>query len=146
MDSNAIQDGMPPPVAAHGDTDSNASVLEDAQSLWHDLLGLGHDRLRLAGLETRQAGLSLVNMVMAGVLVAGLLCGAWLGLMAAAVLGLVENGVMVKNAILLAVALNLLFALTLCRVIRHKSHFLQFPATLRSLQHKPPGHRDTKKA
>lgn len=137
---------MPPPTAAHGDTDSDASVLEDAQSLWHELLGLGHDRLRLAGLETQQAGLSLVNMVMAGVLVAGLLSGAWLGLLAVAVLGLVEYGVMVRNAILFAVALNLLFALILCRVIRHKSHCLQFPATLRSLQHKPPAHRDTKKA
>jgi uncharacterized membrane protein YqjE len=146
MDSNSIKDGVPPPIATQGDTDSDASVLEDAQSLWHELLGLSHDRLRLAGLETQQAGLSLVNMVMAGVLVAGLLCGAWLGLLAAAVLGLVENGVLASSAILFAVALNLLLALIFCRVIRHKSHFLKFPATLRSLHYSPPGHRDTKKA
>jgi uncharacterized membrane protein YqjE len=146
MNSTTIKDGMPPPTATHGDTDSDASVLEDAQSLWHELLGLSHDRLRLAGLETRQAGLSLVNMVMAGVLVAGLLCGAWMGLLAAVVLGLVENGFMSSSAILLAVVLNLLLALIFCRVIHHKSHCLQFPATLRSLHHNPPGHRGTKKA
>lgn len=135
---------MPPPTRTHGDSDT--SVLDDAQSLWHELLGLGHDRLHLAGLETRQAGLSLVNMVIAGVLVAGLVSGAWLGLLAAAVLGLVENDVQVRSAILFVVALNLLLALILCRVIRHKSHCLQFPATLRSLHHNPPGHRGTKKA
>jgi uncharacterized membrane protein YqjE len=146
MDSNTIKDRMPPPTATHGDTESNASVLEGAQSLWHELLGLSHDRLRLAGLETRQAGLSLVNMVMAGVLVAGFLCSAWMALLAVAILMLVENGVMVRNAILFAVALNLLLVLILCCVIRHKSHCLQFPATLRSLHHSPPRHRDTKKA
>jgi uncharacterized membrane protein YqjE len=141
MGSNTIEDG-PLPAATHGVNGSDPSVLENAQSLWHELLGLGHDRLRLAGLETQQAGLSLVNMVMAGVLAAGLLCAAWLGLLAAAVLGLVENGVMVRNAILFAVTLNLLLALILCRVIRRKSHFLQLPATVRSLQ---PGRRDINK-
>lgn len=143
MDSNTVDNGMPPSTVATG---SNAGVLEDAQALWHELLGLSHDRFHLAGLETRRAGLSLLNMVMAGVLAAGLLCGAWMGLLVAAVLGLIENGVMVSSAILFAVALNLLLALIFCRVIHNKSHWLQFPATLRSLHHNPAGHRDTKKA
>ncbi|MEQ1739053.1 MAG: phage holin family protein [Methyloglobulus sp.] len=148
MDSNAIKDGMPPPTATHGVNESDSSVLEDTQSLWHELLGLSHDRFHLAGLETQQAGLSLVNMVMAGVLVAGLLCGAWLGLLAAVVLGLVENGFMSSSAILLAVVLNLLLALIFCRFIRHKSHYLKFPATLRSLHPSNgiPGHEKVTRA
>jgi hypothetical protein len=52
------------------------------------------------------------------------------------VLGLIDNGVMASSAILLAVALNLLFALILYRVMRRKSRYLQFPATLRTLQAK----------
>ncbi len=147
MESNTIEDGMtgiPSPTATRRDNEGDSSVLEATQSLWHDLLGLGHDRFRLAGLETQQAGLSLVNMVIAGVLVAGLLCAAWLGLLAAAVLRLVENGVMASSAILLAVALNLLLALIFFRFIRHKSHYLKFPATLRSLRpNGSPGQGDT---
>jgi hypothetical protein len=143
MDSKLSDAVTPPPAAAPGDTGSTASVGEDVQSLWHELLGLSHDRLLIAGLETQQAVLSLVSMVMAGIVVAGSLFGAWLGLLVAAGFGLVENGVTASSAILLAVALNLLLALVLVRVIRHQSHWLKFPATLRSLRHTPPEHRDT---
>ncbi len=136
---------MPPPAATGSGAEGGSNVLEDAQSLWRELLGLSHDRLLLAGLETQQAGLSLANIVIAGVLVAGLLCAAWLGLLAAAVLELVENGVMASSAILFAVALNLLLAFIFCRVIRHKSHCLLFPATLRSFHHTATGYQDTKK-
>ena len=124
---------------------SDSTVLEVVQSLWHELLGLTHDHLLLATLETRHAGESLVSMIMAGVMVAFLLSGAWMGLMVAAVLGLIDNGIVASNAILLAVAFNLLFALILIVVIRRKSHSLQFPATLRSLQAPPPVHKDAQK-
>jgi len=137
---------MPPPYATQGNNEDNASVVENAQSIWHELLGLSHDRLHLAGLETQQAGLSLVSMVTAGVLVASLLSVAWLGVLVATVFWLIENGLTASSAVLFAVALNLLLALILVRVIRHKSHYLQFPATLRSLHPNSPGHRDTKKA
>ena len=135
---------MPPPYATQGNNEDNASVVENAQSIWHELLGLSHDRLHLAGLETQQAGLSLVSMVTAGVLVASLLSVAWLGVLVATVFWLIENGLTASSAVLFAVALNLLLALILVRVIRHKSHYLQFPATLRSLHSNSPGHRDTK--
>ena len=115
-------------------------MLEDAQSLWHELGGLIHDRFRLVALETQRAGKTLVDMIMAGVMVGVLLIGAWLGLMAAAVLELVEGGVVAtSSAILLAVASNLLIALILFGVIRRKSRYLQFPATLRSFQTTPFG-------
>jgi hypothetical protein len=145
MDPDAIEDETPPAgqTATPGDQVSDSTVLEDAQSLWHELRWLTHDRFWLAALETRRAGESLVSMITAGVMVAFLLSSAWLGLMAAAVLGLIANGVMASSAILLAVAFNLLLALILCLVMRRKSRYLQFPATLlRSLQTKPTGRRE----
>ena len=61
-----------------------------------------------------------------------------MGVMVAVVLGLIENGISASDAIMLAVALNLLLALILIVVIRRKSRSLQFPASLRSLQAQPP--------
>ena len=146
MDRNAVEDETPRQTATHSDPVSGSTVLEDAQSLLHELGGLTHDRFRLAALETRRAGESLVAMIIAGVMVAFLLSSAWLGLMAAAVLELIDNGIVASSAILLAVAFNLLLALILCRVMRRKSRYLQFPATLRSLQAQPPGRRDAQKS
>lgn len=146
MDPDAIEEETSGQTATCGNPVSEFTVLEDAQSLWRELRGLTHDRFRLAALETRRAGESLVSMIVAGVMVAFLVSSAWLGLMAAAVLGLIDNGVVASSAILLAVAFNLLLALILSGVIRRKSRYLQFPATLRSIQPMPPGHPDTEKS
>ena len=132
MNPDALEDESPGQTATCGDPGSGSGMLEDAQSLWHELRGLIHDRFRLAALETQRAGKSLVDMIVAGIMVAVLLISAWLGLMVAAVFGLVENGIAVSSAILLAVDFNLLLALILFGVIRRKSCYLQFPATLRS--------------
>ncbi len=145
MERDAVEDDTPGQTATRGNPMSDSSVLDDAQSLWHELRGLTHDRFRLAALETQRAGKSLVTMIVAGVMVAGLLSSAWLGLMAVAVLELVKNGIVVSSAILLAVAFNFLLALILFVVIRRKSRYLRFPATLRSLQPVPPRHRDSEK-
>ncbi|MDD5322464.1 MAG: phage holin family protein [Methylococcales bacterium] len=146
MNPDAIGDETPGQAATRGNPVSSSGVLEDAQSLWHELHELIHDRIRLAGLETQRAGKSLVDMIMAGVMVGMLLISAWLGLMAAAVLELVEHDVVATNsAILLAVAFNLLLVLILFGVIRRKSRYLQFTATLRSFQTTPAGRRDTEK-
>lgn len=145
MNANTL-DEAPKQTATRSDPMNSSSLLDDARDLWGEVRGLSHDRFQLAALETQHAGVSLVNMIIAGVLVAGLLCGAWMGLLSAAVLGLIENGVMVRSAILLAVVLNLLLALIFCRVIHRKSRYLKFPATLHSLKPEPPGHRDTEKS
>jgi len=76
-------------------------VLEDARTLWNELRGLTLGRFRLALWKTQQAGNSLVTMIMAGVIVAVLFGSAWLGLVAAAVLWLVENGVVVASSAIL---------------------------------------------
>ncbi|CCE24261.1 phage holin family protein [Methylotuvimicrobium alcaliphilum] len=120
---------------------SETAILEDTQSLWHELHGLAYDRLRLATLETQRAGQSLVTMIISGVMIALFLSSAWLGVMAVVVVELIEKDVTLSNAILLAVVVNLLIALVLFNVIRLKARDLGFPATLRSLQprHKPSG-------
>lgn len=146
MGSDGLEQRASGQTAAHDDSVNGSGVLQDIQTLWNDLRVLTHDHFRLAALEARQAGESLVSMIVAGAMLAVLLCGAWLGLMAAAVLGLVENGVVASSAILLAVACNLLLALILCGVIRRKSRYLQFPAVLRSLQPTPSNHRNAEKS
>ncbi len=103
--------------------------------VWGELRGLAHDHLQLAALETQRAGESLVTMITAGMMVAGLLLSGWLGLMAAVVLVLTSRNIMaIDSALLLAVAGNLLVALIFCGVIRRRSHHLRFPANTRSLQ------------
>ncbi|WP_374089617.1 hypothetical protein [Methylomicrobium lacus] len=81
MNQDAIGDENPGQAATRGDPVSGFGVLEEAQSLWYELCGLTHDRFRLAALETQGVGKSLVDMIVAGVMVGVLLIGAWLGLM-----------------------------------------------------------------
>lgn len=131
MKPDTAEKGYPYQTAVGG-----SGVLEDAQSLWEELHGLAHDRFRLAGLETRRAGESLVVMVAAAVMLAILLGGTWLGLLAAAVLWLITLGFGASSALMLAVACNGLAAYGLWGLIRRQSRHLQFPSTLRSLQPK----------
>ena len=140
-----MEDKAPKQTATQVDPAGGSNLVEAGLSVLHEFQGLAHDRFRLAALETRRAGESLVGMFVAGVMVAVLLISAWLGLMAAAVLALVENGLEASSAILLAVACNMLLALILCGVIRRKSRYLQFPATVRSLQAVPQGQRNEEK-
>jgi len=121
----------------------DSAVLEDAWALWQLLRELGHDHLLLAALETRRAGESLVAILAAGIMLAVLLISAWLGLLAAAVLELIANGMSASSAVLLAVAFNLLLVLIVCIVIRRKSYYLQFPALLGRLQ---PRQSNTKRS
>jgi len=141
MHPDAVKDQTAGQTAKHEVPPSGSGVLEDAQLLWHELRGLSVDRFRLAALETQRAGDSLVSMIISGVMIAVLLMSAWLGLQAAAVLVLIENGFDASSVILLAVAANLLLTLILFGVIRRKSRFLQFPSTLRSLQSITPERR-----
>jgi len=136
-DTSAYSSQAPGQTESCDESAGGSGVLDDSKALFYELLGLIHDRFRLAALETQRAGQSFVAMIMAGVMIAVLLNGAWLGLLAAGVFWLVDNGVAASSAILLAVALNLLLALILFGVIRHKRRSLKFPATLRSLQPLP---------
>ena len=121
--------------AAFSNLGHSASLPKEVALIWGELHGLAHDHLQLAALETQRAGESLVTMITAGMMVAGLLLSGWLGLMAAAVLALTSRDIMASDsALLLAVAGNLVVALIFCGVIRRRSHHLRFPASTRSLQ------------
>ena len=134
MDPVTVEPAVGSRVAA-SDSDRPVGLLKETTRLWDELHGLAHDHLQLAALETQRAGESLVTMITAGMIVAGLLLSAWLGLMAAAVLALTSNGIMESDsALLLAVAVDLLVALLLCGVIRRRSHHLRFPANTGSLR------------
>jgi uncharacterized membrane protein YqjE len=134
MSAQAEIDQKPEQTATQNESLDDSGVLADVKSLWCELRGLSVDRLRLAALETQRAGDSLVAMIIAGIMVAALFTIAWLGLLVAAVMALIDNGLAACSAILLAVVFNLFLALILLAVIRRKSRYLQFPATLRSLQ------------
>ncbi|ASF46587.1 phage holin family protein [Methylovulum psychrotolerans] len=134
MDTDTVKSGQ---AASGGAARQDASIWEDVESLWYQWRGLGYEQFHLAALETRRAGESLVVMLIAGVMLAVLLLGAWLGILAAAVLALIGQGWPASGALLVAVMVNLLLALVLAWVIRRKSRFLQWPALVHSLQPKP---------
>lgn len=146
MNPSTVKDQASAQTAQGGEPQNGSGVLAEAQLLWDELRGLGVDRIRLAALETQRAGDSLVSMLISGVMIAVLLLSAWLGLQAAAVLLLIENGFAPSSVILLTVAANLLLTLILFGVIRRKSRFLQFPSTLRSLQPLSQGRLDAEKS
>jgi uncharacterized membrane protein YqjE len=125
------------PAGASDALGNETGLLQDVRFLWHELRSMVHDQLTLAALETRLAGESLVQMLIAGVLIAVLLISAWLGLMAAGIVWLVSLGFVAALAILGAVAANLLAAGILYTFLRRRSRHLQFPSTLRSLRPLP---------
>jgi hypothetical protein len=145
MDPHTPAHKNPGHKPTHDEPQPNSSgVVENAQSLWHEVLKLGHDSFSLVALEIRRAGESLLDMMLAGVAIALLMTTAWLGLMAALVLGLVEQGFLASNAMLIAVACNCLLALGFYGVITRKRRYLQFPATLRIIKPKPTVHAEIK--
>ena len=87
--------------ATSSDPGHRAGLSKEAELLWCELRGLAHDHLQLAALETQRAGESLVTMITAGMIVAGLLLSAWLGLVGAAVLALTGSGVIANDSALL---------------------------------------------
>jgi hypothetical protein len=118
--------------------------MDEVRHIWAEFRLLIHDHLRLATLETRLVAESLVSMIATSVAVMLLLVTAWLGLISAAVVFMVERGLSVSGAILIAVAANVLVAFLLGIAIRRQVSHLQWPATLRSLRpssaelHQPP--------
>ncbi len=130
-----------PPQAA-----SETELLAKALALWLELRELSLDHFRLAALETQRAGLSLITMLVAGIMLAIMLNGIWFGLMAALVAGLLENGLALSSAILLTTGLSLLAALILIVIIRRKSHYLSYPALRRSLKPQSTPQRKAKKS
>lgn len=117
-----------------GTTATGPGLLEGAGGLLREFQGVAHDYAVLAALETKRAGMSLVIMLAAGVMMAILLISAWLGLVTAGVFGMIAAGMAAWLAILIAVVANLALAVGLYVVIHYKRRYLAFPATLRNLR------------
>lgn len=146
MEASSVSVEKPNPAALGDSAPDNAGLLDEVRSLWRELHGLAHDQFALAALEVKLAGVTLVRMVVAGVMVAVLLVSCWLGLVGAAVLWLVSEGTAPSIAVLLAVAVNLALALILYDRIQKQIGNLQFPWTVRGLGPAPPSIQDSERS
>jgi hypothetical protein len=126
-------DTTPKVPPSTGNVADGVGLLENAGLLWREWSGLARDRLHLAALKTKLAGQSFVTMIAAGVIGGVLLVSAWLGLVAAAILTLVDAGMIASIAMLLGVLANVVLALLMYCVIRRKSRHLRWPASIGSL-------------
>ena len=120
-------------ASPHGEA-ANDGVLDSAQALWRDVTAHLKDHIELALLETQRAGKSAVNMLIYAIAAALLLVTAWLGALAALVVGMAASGLHPGWGILIVVGLNLGGVFTLYLMIRSHSENLRFPATVRSLK------------
>ena len=120
-------------ASPHGEA-ANDGVLDSAQALWRDATAHLKDHIELALLETQRAGKSVVNMLIYAIAAALLLVTAWLGVLAALVVGLAVIGLHPGWGILIVVGLNLGGVFALYLMIRSNSENLRFPATVRSLK------------
>lgn len=116
-------------------------LLEEARLLEQELRGVLYDHLSLAALETRKAGESLVRIIAMGLITACLLLSAWLALVGAVVIVLVQHSLVTAgSALMLVFALHCLLAMLLVAGIRKRSRSLMFPATISRLD--PATHAD----
>ena len=109
-------------------------LLEQASALWAEVRGMAHDQFRLLALEARQAGTRLALMLAFAVMAVALCATAWLGLVAALVLCMIEAGMAPIASLLVAVGLNLAGAAACGLLLRRHSREVPFAATLRTLR------------
>jgi hypothetical protein len=119
-----------PPASAG----SPPGLLADALSLWRDSVGIASDGLQLIALETRQSGRSLSAMMGSGVMFGLLAVSAWLCLVGAMILWLIQSGLPGTLAMVLGALANLLLALGVFRSFQRHERGLGWPATLRALR------------
>jgi uncharacterized membrane protein YqjE len=110
-------------------------LLEVGRLLQREIREIVHDHLVLAALETRQAGESLVSILVMSLITACLLSTAWLALVCAAVILLVQYTFLTPvSALVLVFAVHGLMAMLLVAAIRKRSKNLLFPATISRLK------------
>jgi uncharacterized membrane protein YqjE len=114
---------------------SSASKLSLA---WSNVKGLVQDHALLAVLELQRAGISLVKMVAAAIIISILIVSAWMGLVAAAVVWAVGAVANWGLAILVAAIVNIAVAIGLAYWAKSQIPDLLFAATLRQLRKDVP--------
>ena len=100
--------------------------------------GLVQNHALLAVLELQRAGISLVKMVAAGIIISILVVSAWMALVAAAVVWAVGAGANWGLAILIAALANIGIAVALAFWAKSQIPDLLFAATLRQLRKDVP--------
>ena len=105
---------------------------------WTNLKALVQDHALLAVLEVQRAGISLVKMVAAGIIISILIVSAWMALVTAAVIWAVGAGASLGLAMLIAALVNIVVAVPIGFWARTQVPDLLFAATLRQLRQDKP--------
>lgn len=119
-------------MTAHNQDDSTntESLLQQVQALEREVRGVVKTQLQLAGLETRQAGESLVRMVALAVIVGCAVFTAWIALLAAIIAASISAGIVsLTTALLITVIAHAGIALYLTRLVRRRGRDLLFSQT-----------------
>ncbi|MFL6566794.1 MAG: phage holin family protein [Burkholderiales bacterium] len=107
-----------------------------------DLRQLVADFAQLAVLDARRAGVRLAMLLSAGLLIAILVITAWMGLVAAGIVWMFDEGVSWPLAIAIAALMNVAAAAALAWWARHLVSEMPFTALLRQLRGDPPRNPD----
>lgn len=102
------------------------------------LKGLVQDHALLAVLEVQRAGISLVKMIAAAIVISILVVSAWMAIVAAAVVWAVGAGANWGLAILIAALVNIAVAVGLAFWAKKQVPDLLFSATVRQLRKDVP--------
>jgi uncharacterized membrane protein YqjE len=102
------------------------------------LKGLVQDHALLAVLEVQRAGISLVKMIAAAIVISILVVSAWMAIVAAAVVWAVGAGANWGLAILIAALVNVAVAVGLAFWAKKQIPDLLFSATVRQLRKDVP--------
>lgn len=119
-------------MTAHNQDDSTntESLLQQVQALEREVRGVVKTQLQLAGLETRQAGESLVRMVALAVILGCVVFTAWIALLAAIVVASISAGIVsLTTALLITVIAHAAIAFYLTRLVRRRGRDLLFSQT-----------------
>ena len=102
------------------------------------LKGLVQDHALLAVLEVQRAGISLVKMIAAAIVISILVVSAWMAIVAAAVVWAVGAGAHWGLAILIAALVNIAVAVGVAFWAKKQIPDLLFSATVRQLRKDVP--------
>lgn len=109
-------------------------LFTEVRALIDEYRALGRDHLRLAALETRQAGESVVRMVVTGIVAGGTALITWVCVLGAIIAVVVEQGWLnVSVTLLIAAILHLFALLMLAKAIRKQGRGLLYSATVHHL-------------
>lgn len=103
-----------------------------------NLKALVQDHALLAVLEVQRAGISLVKMIVAGIVISILVVSAWMGIVAALVGWAIGQGANWALAILIAALVNIVVAVALAFWAKKQVPDLLFAATVRQLRKDAP--------